>query len=154
MKNKKICLISSTGGHFEQLQQLELLKEKYSYYYVLPKSDSFNNLNAKKYIITGISRKNKLKFLFIFTISFLRQLFIFIKERPDAVITTGAGFVVPTCLIAKFFHKKVIYIESFARMKSLNKTGGLLYKYADLFIVQWEELLKICPNAVYGGWIY
>lgn len=154
MKSKKICFISSTGGHFEQLQQLDLLREKYIYYYVLPKSDSFSKLNAKKYLVTGISRKNKFKFLFIFTLSFIRQLFIFIKERPDAVITTGAGFVVPTCLIAKFFRKKVIYIESFARMKSLNKTGALLYKYADLFIVQWENLLQICPNAVYGGWVY
>jgi uncharacterized protein Veg len=48
----------------------------------------------------------------------------------------------------------MIYIESFARMKTLNKSGKFLYKYADLFIVQWEELLKCYPKAVYGGWIY
>ena len=39
-------------------------------------------------------------------------------------------------------------------MKSLNVTGRKLYPYADLFIVQWKELLKITPKATYGGWIY
>lgn len=92
--------------------------------------------------------------MFCFAITAFQQLGIFIKERPDVVITTGAGVVIPTCLYAHFFGKKVIYIESFARMKSLNKTAQLLSKYSDMFIVQWEELLKIVPDAIYGGWIY
>ena len=29
-----------------------------------------------------------------------------------------------------------------------------MYKFADLFIVQWETLKKVYPNAVYGGGIY
>ena len=29
-----------------------------------------------------------------------------------------------------------------------------MYKIADLFIVQWKELLNIYPNAVYGGGIF
>ena len=87
-------------------------------------------------------------------ITFVQQLFIFLKERPDVVITTGAGLAIPTCIYAKLFKKKVVYIESFARINSVNKTGKLIYKYADLFIVQWETLLEFYPNATYGGWIY
>ena len=30
----------------------------------------------------------------------------------------------------------------------------IVYKFADLFIVQWEEMLELYPNAVYGGWIF
>lgn len=41
-----------------------------------------------------------------------------------------------------------------ARIKSPSKTGKFLYKFVDLFIVQWEELLKFYPKAVYGGKIY
>ena len=87
--------------------------------------------------------------MLVILVMFFEQLFIYLLERPDIVITTGAGLVIPMCLIAKFFKKKVIYIESFARINSINKSGKFLYKYADLFIVQWQSLLKIYPNAIY-----
>ena len=85
---------------------------------------------------------------------FYEQLQIFLREKPDFIITTGAGIAIPTCLIAKFFKKKVIYIESFARINTINKSGKFIYKFADLFVVQWESLLKYYPKAVYWGWIY
>ena len=154
IKRKKICFISSSGGHLEQLKQLKLVAEKYDHYYVLPRNASTEKFKEKKYLVGDFYIKNRIQFLFRFAITAIQQLCIFIKERPDVVITTGAGVVIPTCLYAHFFGKKMIYIESFARMKSLNKTAELLSKYADLFIVQWEDLLKIAPNAVYGGWIY
>lgn len=152
--SKKICFISSTGGHFEQIKQLKKIMKIYEYYYVLPKSNSFNSIEHKKYLLGNVTRKTKIEYLFTYLRAFLQQLIVFAKEKPDIVITTGAGFAIPTCLYAHLFNKKFIYIESFARMKSLNTTGKLLYMYADLFIVQWEELLKYYPKAVYGGWIY
>ena len=33
-------------------------------------------------------------------------------------------------------------------------TGRLIYKFADLFIVQWESMLELYPEATYGGWIF
>lgn len=153
-KEKKICFISSSGGHLEQLKQLKLVADKYDHYYVLPRNASTEKFIERKYLVGDFYRKNRIQFLFRFGITAIQQFIIFLKERPDVVITTGAGVVIPTCLYAHFFGKKLIYIESFARMKSLNKTAELLNRYSDLFIVQWEDLLKIVPNAVYGGWIY
>ena len=153
-KNKKVCFISSSGGHLEQIKQLKDVAAKYDHYYVLPKNNSTKKFTEKKYLVGDFYRKNRVSFCFRFMITSVQQLFIFIKERPDIVITTGAGVVIPTCLYAHFFRKKLIYIESFARMKSLNKTAELLHKYADLFVVQWEDLLNLVPDAVYGGWIY
>ena len=153
-KNIKICFISSTGGHLEQIRQLNEVAQKYNHYYVCPRNASTLSIKEKKYLIKGFYKKNKMQYVFSFMVTAIQQLIIFLKESPDVVITTGAGFVIPTCLYAHFFGKKVVYIESFARMKSLNRTAKLLSKYVDLFIVQWEELLKIEPSAVYGGWIY
>lgn len=153
---KKVCLISCAGGHLEQIEQLQEIKEKYDHYYVITKHKSTEKLKKEVpvYLVGDFYRDKKIQFVFRFAYTAIQQLFIFLKERPDVVITTGAGIVIPTCLYAKFFKKKVVYIESFARMKSLNKTGEFLYKYADLFIVQWPDLMELCPNAVYGGWIY
>ena len=153
-KDKKVCFISSSGGHLEQIKQLKMVADKYDHYYVLPKNPSTAKLKEKKYLVGDFYRKNRILFVFRFTITAFQQLFIFMKEKPDVVITTGAGVVIPTCLYAHMFGKKLIYIESFARMKTLNKTATLLKKYTDLFIVQWEDLLKIVPDAVYGGWLY
>ena len=79
---------------------------------------------------------------------------IFIKEKPDFVICTGALATIPMCLIAKVFRKKVIFIESFAKINSPTLTGRLVYKFADQFYVQWKEMLKFYPKAIYKGGIY
>ena len=43
-KNLKICLISSSGGHFEQLKMLKQLKTKYDIYIVTEKTEYKENL--------------------------------------------------------------------------------------------------------------
>lgn len=154
MKQIKVCFIASAGGHLEQLRQLAEVAQRYDHYYVMPCTPSTKKMNVKKYLVGDFYRKRWLSFPFRFAWTALQQFLIFIKERPDVVITTGAGVVVPTCLYAHFFGKKLIYIESFARMETLNVTGERLYPYADLFVVQWKKLQEIAPKAVYGGWIY
>ena len=47
MKNKKVLFISSTGGHFSELQQLSPLFEKYDYHIITEKDDSTKNLKEK-----------------------------------------------------------------------------------------------------------
>ena len=50
--------------------------------------------------------------------------------------------------------RKVIYIESFAKINSPTITGRIIYKFADDFYVQWEEMKKFYPKAHYDGEIY
>ena len=77
------------------------------------------------------------------------------RQKPDVVISTGALAAIPFCLIAKvLFRRKLIYIESFARITSGNLTGKLLYRFADRFYVQWESMLKVYPKAICLGGIY
>ena len=77
-----------------------------------------------------------------------------LQLRPDVVVTTGTHTAVPMCYIAKLFGKKVIFIETFANSKTKTMAGKMIYPIADVFIVQWEEMLKLYPKAIYGGWIY
>ena len=77
-----------------------------------------------------------------------------LKEKPDVVITTGALVSYPFCLLEKARGGKVIYIESFARVTEPSLTGKLVHKHADLFLVQWEDMLDYFPDAVLGGGIF
>lgn len=152
--NKKVCLISSSGGHLEQIKQLKEVIKEYDCFYVVTRTKATKAMKQKKYIVSDMIRTNKVILVIQMARMFFEQLWIFFKEKPDVIITTGAGVAIPMCIIGKIFCKKVIYIESFARINTPNKTGRLIYKFADLFIIQWEELKKHYPKAVYGGWIY
>lgn len=102
----------------------------------------------KVYFVANPGR-NPFKFIIHSVIS----LIVLVKERPKVVITTGAGLVVPICYLSKLlFRSKIIFIESFSRIDSPSLTGRIVFSISDLFIVQWEQLLKIYGNkAVYGG---
>lgn len=80
-----------------------------------------------------------------------QSLWLVVKDRPDLVISTGAGMVVPTCVISKLFGARLVFIETAARVTTPSRTGRLLYRFADEFYVQWEPLLKVYPRARYGG---
>ena len=155
MKNKKICLISSSGGHFEQLLMLRKLEEKYNCFIVTEKT-KYNKKDSKiNYFVNQVNRK-EIFFLFKMVINFIRSLYIFLKEKPDVIISTGVLAAIPMMIIGHIFKKKVIYIESFAKINSPTMTGKLIYnkKIADRFYVQWESMLKFYPNAIYKGGIY
>ncbi len=155
MKKLKICFASSTGGHFEQLMMLKPLMKKYDSFILTEKTDYEvkNNGDVKIYKVNQVNRKQIL-FPINMIINAIKSFVIFMKEKPDLIITTGVLAMIPMCLIAKIFRKKLIYIESFAKISSPTLTGKFLYKYADQFYVQWEKMLEIYPNAIYKGGIY
>ena len=154
---KKLLLISSGGGHLNELLQLKKVYKKYDYHLITEKTDTTKYLKQEdsntSYLLYG-TQDHLLPYLIIFPINILISLFYFLKYRPDVVITTGTHTAVPMCYIAHFFHKKVIFIETFANSKSPTKAGQMVYRIADLFIVQWEEMLKFYPKAQYWGWIF
>jgi beta-1,4-N-acetylglucosaminyltransferase len=154
-RNLKICLVSSAGGHLAQIKQLIPIVEKYDYFIVTEKNRSTNSLNNnfKVYYLLQQERKN-IRFLFVFALNILLSLFYLVKQRPDVIVSTGAGATIPLCLFGKLFGKKIIFIESFAKIKTPTLTGKLIYKIADKFYVQWEEMLKHYPKAEYRGKIY
>ena len=151
---KKICFAASSGGHFEQLMMLKPLMEKYDSYIITEKTGyKSGNHSVNTYYLKQVNRK-ELLFVFFFLYDIICSLFIFLKERPDFVISTGALSTIPTCLFAKLFGKKLIFIESFAKINSPTLTGKLIYKFADRFYVQWEPMKEIYPKAIYLGGIY
>lgn len=154
MKNIKICLVASSGGHIEELMQLYLLRERYNHFFMFPETEWTKQIKGIKYFVLDMNRKNTFTKLISLLMMFFQQLLIYFKEKPDLIVTTGAVVALPICLYAKMFRKKIIFIESIARVTSCSQTGKIMTKLADLFLVQWEDQLKCYPNATYGGWIF
>lgn len=151
---KKICFTASSGGHFEQLMMLKPLMDKYDSFIVTEKTGySVIKDDRQVYYLKQVNRHEK-TFIFKMIANIFTSLNIFIKERPDVIISTGALATIPMCILSKLFRKKVIFIESFAKVTSPTLTGKLIYKFADQFYVQWEQMKEYYPNAIFKGGIY
>ena len=152
--SKKLCFAASSGGHFEQISMLKPLMEKYDSFVVTEETAYKAVIKGQKmYYMHQVNRREKLMPLWML-VNTMRSIRIMVSEKPDVVITTGVLAMIPLCLLTKLFHKKLIYIESFAKVSSPTQTGKLLYKYADQFYVQWESMKKFYPNAIFLGGIY
>lgn len=156
---KKVLFISSTGGHLNELLMLKSMFNKYNYQIITENTASSKNLKKKygnkntHYLIYG-TRKKKLIYPFVLTINTIISFIYYLRFRPKYIVTTGAHTAGPICCIGKIFGSKIIFIETFANRNTKSATGKIVYKFADLFIVQWKEMKKQYKDSVYGGWIY
>ncbi|MBQ4633866.1 MAG: polysaccharide biosynthesis protein [Bacilli bacterium] len=157
---KKVLFIASTGGHLSELMQLKSLFEYYDYHIITEKTKSTISLKNKylnriNFLVYGTKDKI-LVYPFKFFYNIILSLIYLFKVKPEYIITTGTHTAVPICYWAKIFKRKtkIIFIETFANSQTKTLSGRMVYKIADLFIVQWESMLELYPKAILGGWIY
>ena len=151
---KKICFAASSGGHFEQLAMLRPLMEKHDSFVMTEKTKYKVEIPGQKMVYLCQVNRKEAMFVPAMLLNTFISLLVFIRYRPDVVISTGVLATIPMCLIAKLFGKKLIYIESFAKVTSPTETGRLMYKLADQFYVQWSQMKEVFPDAICLGGIY
>ena len=155
---KKVLFISSTGGHLNELLQLSPLFEKYDYHIITEKDKTNEYLQDQydgkvSYLPYG-TRSHMITYIIKYLYLIIKTFFLYFKIRPKVIVTTGTHTAGPMCYLGKIFGSKIIYIETYANINKKTATGRLIYPIADLFIVQWEEMLDIYPKAIYGGQIF
>lgn len=148
----KIGLVGSSGGHLTHLIQIkDFWKDKNRFWVTFEKQDAISQLKNEKtywcYYPTNRNIINLIKNTFL-------ALKILISEKPDLIISSGAGAAIPFFYIGKLFGAKLIYIEVYDRIDSPTLSGRLVYPICDEFIVQWEEQLKFYPNAKLLGGLF
>lgn len=153
MKNQrpKICLACSAGGHLRELQlAVGSIPEEWNCYWLTLKTTSTKAFLKDKEHVFLQNFQPARKWTLI--VNSIQALWWVMVKRPDVIITTGAGVTVPTVFFAKKLLKtKVIFINSAADVTHASRTPVWIEKYADLFLVQWEDMLKIFPNAICCG---
>lgn len=155
-KKEKVCFLASSGGHLEEISRLVEIEEKYDNFLVTEKG-KFEELHfGKKVIYVYQINRKEILFSFKFIGLILKAFKILLKEKPTVLISTGALATVPFCIVGKLLGKRIVYIESFARVDTPSLTGKIIYKLklANLFVVQWEDMLKYFPEAIVGGRIF
>ncbi len=145
----KVCLVCSSGGHFYELYCLRKAWGAHEHFWVtFLRQDTRYVLRDQRvysaYFPTNRNLKNLVRNLFL-----ARK--VLNREKPQVVVSTGAGVCVPFFLLARLKGIRTIYIESLARINELSLTGRMVYPFSDEFIVQWPELAEKHPKAKFEG---
>jgi beta-1,4-N-acetylglucosaminyltransferase len=142
----RICIVSSCGGHLAEVRALKRAYGRYEHFYVLNDHITLpSDMEGRTYFIWHSERDWKL------IVNLWEAWLIFRRERPDVVLSTGAGLAVPFGAIARLLRITVIFVESCAQVSRPSLTGRIMYFLAHRFFYQWEELARYYPHGVFGG---
>lgn len=155
-KDIRVLIVSSAGGHLDEVLQLEELRNKYEYLLVTEELESTKPLQKKynvKYIKPDVMGRG-FKYIWNILFNFYLSFFILLKFKPKVILTTGSHTAFPMCVLGKLMGIKIVYILSYARVNSKAKTANLIYPFADMFFVQWESAQKLYPKSIYKGGLF
>jgi UDP-N-acetylglucosamine:LPS N-acetylglucosamine transferase len=146
-KKKTIAIISSCGGHLTEILRFKKVYLNYNYFFVINDFIKLTkDMKGKTFFISHSERD------ILFFKNLYEAYIIIKKKKPDILISTGAGLIVPFAIISKcFFNIKIIYIETIASCKTPSLTGRLMKYLADDIFFQWRSLKKYFPNGKYIG---
>jgi UDP-N-acetylglucosamine:LPS N-acetylglucosamine transferase len=143
----KVCVVSSSGGHLTEVRCLRPAYEAYEHFYVLNDQVKLPaDMQGRTRFIAHSERDWK------FLLNLWEAFRILRRERPDVILSTGAGPVVPFAIIGRLlFGTKVVFVETITRITAPSLTGRLMYRLAHDFYYQWTSLGPYFPKARYGG---
>jgi beta-1,4-N-acetylglucosaminyltransferase len=145
----KIGLVCSSGGHLLLLHLLKDFWGRYDRFWVTFKKEDAVSLLEKERIYWAYFPTNRS--LFNLLRNFFVALKVLFKEKPDIIISSGAGVAIPFFYLGKLLRKKLVFIEAYERIDNPSLTGRLVYRLADAFILHWEEQKKFYPGGILLG---
>ncbi len=143
---KRVLAVASGGGHWIQLLRLSPAWEGCEVTYVTTTHGFREALEAEARaegkpmpgyaVVMEANRKHKVRLL----IQLLKLIWVVVRVRPHAVVTTGASTGYFAIRLGKLFGAKSVWIDSVANAGEMSLSGKMVGKHADLWLTQWEEL--------------
>lgn len=157
----KILVVLGEGGHTkEMLALVEMLGDDIEYGYLLVDDDVVSEGKIRRAGPVYRARRPRDKQHHL-TRDIARTLASAADARralrafqPDAVLACGPSVAVPPCFLAKLMGMRVLFVETGSRVTFLSMSGRIAYSLADLFFVQWPELVERYPRAIYAGRLF
>jgi UDP-N-acetylglucosamine:LPS N-acetylglucosamine transferase len=141
----KVMLVCSAGGHLTQLLQLRPWWQQHDRTWVtFPGAQTESVLKGEKVVpaffpttrnVPNAARNLRL------AVGLIRA------ERPDVLVSDGAGVAFPFFLVGRVHRVRTVYLEVYDRISRPTLTGRLCYPLAELFLVQWPEQTASYPRG-------
>lgn len=143
----KVLLVCSPGGHLQQMLALEPAWRGMERNWVTLAGADATCLLADEQVTLGHGPTNRSLRHLILNLGLAWR--VLRRERPDAILSTGAGLAVPFFVVGKLLGIRLVYVESVTRIETISLSGRLVYRLADRFFVQWPQAAR--RRAEYAG---
>ncbi len=146
---KKICLAASAGGHLSQLLKVVGCTNGHDVFVVTTSEAVRANLASigRVHVVGECNREHPGRVLSVLA----RCIRIMFRERPDMIISTGAAPACICCFLAKLLRARIVWVDSITNVEQISLSGRLIRPFADLFLVQWPELVEKYHGVEYVG---
>jgi UDP-N-acetylglucosamine:LPS N-acetylglucosamine transferase len=152
----RVLCVASGGGHVEQMLVLAQALEGHRLTLV-----AYGYSNMADFAHPAIDHARYVKFcgwkglavVASLLVGFFQWVWIMLTERPDVIISTGAEVALAPIIVGKvLFRRRTVFVETASRKENPSRTGRLVYRFSDVFLVQSPALLAhYGPKARYAG---
>jgi UDP-N-acetylglucosamine:LPS N-acetylglucosamine transferase len=153
---KTLCIVSG-GGHLEEaiecfdaFAETDLVVVVYRH---RGEMASFTHpLVNRVRLVSLFGAKGPLLYLSL-AVNLLEFVWILLQERPDILFSTGSEIAIGPFIMGKLLWRtRNIYIETVTRIHECTVTAHWLYRWSDLFLVQWPHQVSMFgPKTRYEG---
>jgi beta-1,4-N-acetylglucosaminyltransferase len=148
----KVMLVCSGGGHLAQLYRLRPWWEQHERIWVTFSGDQAASLLSGEIVVPAFAPTtrnipNAVRNLRL-ALSLIRA------QRPDVIVSDGAGVGFPFFLVARARGVRTVYLEVYDRISRPTMTGRLCYPLAELFLLQWQEQAAHYPRGQVIGCLF
>jgi UDP-N-acetylglucosamine:LPS N-acetylglucosamine transferase len=143
-----VALISSIGGHIEELLSVSEAFADYRRVWLLEPSSRASALleQGERVELLRPTSRNPLRANLPWNAR--AAVRVLRRHNPEVVVTTGAGIAAPFVVLSRLRGTKLIFIETVARIESPSASGRLLSPLAERTLVQWPDLAPAYRRAI------
>lgn len=141
-----IGIILSGGGHLDEALPLIEAFQGHRLFMVTYFQESLLNFRHPRidrvYFVRLWGSKGLALYLSLF-VNLFEFIYILLKERPKILFSTGSEIAIFPFYFSKFLLRtRLVFVETVTRVIVPSQTARIVYPITDLFLVQWESLLK------------
>lgn len=145
----RVLMVGSSGGHLAQMLALRSWwAERERAWVTFDLADAVSQLRDERVYFahhpTTRSVPNLLR-------NFGVAVRVLLLERPDLVVSTGAGVALPFFMLARAAGVPTVYVEVYDRVASRTLSGRLCRPFTTVFLVQWQGQQDLYPGSVVMG---
>jgi UDP-N-acetylglucosamine:LPS N-acetylglucosamine transferase len=145
----RLLLVGSSGGHLAQLTALDPWSAAHDRHWVCFDTPDAVSILAGESVTWAYHPTTR------HLPNLLRNLGLAWRvmraERPDVVLSTGAGVALPFFVLARLLGVPAVFLEVYDRLDTSTLTGRLVRPFATRMLVQWEEQRGLYRDAEVVG---
>lgn len=145
----KIGLVASSGGHLTQLWWLHSWwGQEERFWVTFDTADAVSRLEGEVTYGAAHPTNRSLRALWK-NLGLARR--VLREERPDVLVTSGAGVALPFFWLGWFLGIPLVYLEVYDRVDRPSLTWRLLRPFLSVTLLQWPEQTDFAPEGVVVG---